>query len=158
MESALPDASTGQGPDTLARKLSRCKEGIAHFLPSRYRTFWPLRVSRYRVVKVFVNYQGAVKLIAGSGAFRVCQAVLSCLGSRSKSKKCDKQLTHIDRVSFSGILFYNLESRVFCFSFNPIYGPCGFMPNLMSKIAVINGFIFVTNSINLRKFIGDRFP
>jgi hypothetical protein len=25
----LPDANTGQGPDTLARRLSRCKEGMA---------------------------------------------------------------------------------------------------------------------------------
>ena len=36
-EVVLPDDSTGQGPGTLARKLSRCKEGMAHFLPSRYR-------------------------------------------------------------------------------------------------------------------------
>ena len=28
-EVVLPDDSTGQGPDTLARKLSRCKEGMA---------------------------------------------------------------------------------------------------------------------------------
>ena len=28
-EVVLPDASAGQGPDTLARKLSRCKEGMA---------------------------------------------------------------------------------------------------------------------------------
>ena len=28
-EVVLPDASTGQGPGTLARKLSRCKEGMA---------------------------------------------------------------------------------------------------------------------------------
>ena len=47
---------------------------------------------------MFVNYPGAVKFIEGSGAVRVCQAVLSCLGSRSKSKKCDKQLNHIVRV------------------------------------------------------------
>jgi len=33
-EVVLPDDSTGQGPGTLARKLSRCKEGMAHFLPS----------------------------------------------------------------------------------------------------------------------------
>jgi hypothetical protein len=33
----LPDASTGQGPGTLASKLSRCKEGMAHFLPSGYK-------------------------------------------------------------------------------------------------------------------------
>ena len=33
----LPDASTGQSPDTLAAKLSRCKEGMAHFLLSGYK-------------------------------------------------------------------------------------------------------------------------
>jgi hypothetical protein len=48
----LPDDSTGQGPGTLARKLSRCKEGMlcpdeqsetgAHFLLSWYKfTKWP---------------------------------------------------------------------------------------------------------------------
>jgi len=100
-EVVLPDASTGQSPGTLARNLSRCKEGMAHFLPSGYRVLWCIRASRYRVVKELVNYPGAVKFITGSGAVRVCQAVLSCLGSRNKSKKCDKQLTHIVRVRFS---------------------------------------------------------
>ena len=38
-EVVLPDASTGQGPGTLATKLSRCKEGMAHFLQSRYNFF-----------------------------------------------------------------------------------------------------------------------
>jgi hypothetical protein len=54
-EVVLPDASTGQGPGTLARKLSRCKEGEpapleagAHFLPSWYKFYWALRVSRYK--------------------------------------------------------------------------------------------------------------
>ena len=100
----LPDASAGLGPDTLAAKLSRCKEGMAHFLPSGYRVLWPLRASRYRVVKVLVNYLDAVKFIEGSGAVRVCQTVLSCLGSSNKSKKCDKQLTHIVRVMVSSNL------------------------------------------------------
>ena len=31
-----------------ARKLSRCKEGMAHFLPSRCKFYWALRVSRYK--------------------------------------------------------------------------------------------------------------
>ena len=31
-----------------ATKLSRCKEGMAHFLPSRYRILLALRVSRYK--------------------------------------------------------------------------------------------------------------
>ena len=65
--------STGQDPGTLATKLSRCKEGMAHFLPSSYRTFWPLRVSRYRAVKELVNYQNAVKFIEGSGAPAQCE-------------------------------------------------------------------------------------
>jgi hypothetical protein len=38
-EVVLPDESTGQSPDTLARKLSRCKEGMAHFLPSGYKFY-----------------------------------------------------------------------------------------------------------------------
>jgi len=48
-EVVLPDASTGHVLWTLARKLSRCKEGMAHFLPSRYKVLWALRVSRYKV-------------------------------------------------------------------------------------------------------------
>ena len=36
-EVVLPDSCTGQSPGTLARKLSRCKEGMAHFLPSGYK-------------------------------------------------------------------------------------------------------------------------
>jgi hypothetical protein len=42
----LPDASTGQGPGTLAAKLSRCKEGMAHFLPSWYKFYCVLARSR----------------------------------------------------------------------------------------------------------------
>jgi len=113
----LPDASAEQGPGTLARKLSRraprerseqrgCKEGMAHFLPSGHRVLWGIRASRYRVVKELVNYPGIVKFIEGSGAVRLCQAILSCHGSRYKSKKCDKQLTFIVRVISCAILFY----------------------------------------------------
>jgi len=47
-EVVLPDAASGQGPGTLARKLSRCKEGTAQFLPSRYKVCLALRVSRYK--------------------------------------------------------------------------------------------------------------
>ena len=88
-EVVLPDDSTEQSPGTLATKLSRCKEGMAHFLPSRHRVLWPLRASRYRVVKELVNYPGAVKLIEDSGAVWIYHVVLSCLGSSNKSKKCD---------------------------------------------------------------------
>jgi hypothetical protein len=37
--------------------------GVTHFLPSGYRVDLAIRVSRYRVVKVLVNYPGAVKFI-----------------------------------------------------------------------------------------------
>jgi hypothetical protein len=91
-EVVLPDESTGLSPGTLARSPersegSRCKEGMAHFLQSGYRILWPLRAFRYRVVKVLVNYPDAVKFIEGCGAVRVCQAVLSCLGSRNRKQK-----------------------------------------------------------------------
>jgi hypothetical protein len=100
----LPDASTGQSPGTLAARLSRCKEGMAHFLPSGYRVLWPLRASRSRAVKMLVIYPSTVKFIEGNGTVRVCQMVQPCLGSRSKSKKCDKQLTFIVRVRVSYLL------------------------------------------------------
>ena len=48
-EVVLPDDSTGQGPGTLARKLSRCKEGMAHFLPSWYKFYCVLARSRYKL-------------------------------------------------------------------------------------------------------------
>jgi len=53
----------------------------------RGQNFWPLLTLRYRVVKVLVNYPGAVKFIGSSRAPRVCQAVLSCPGSRNRKQK-----------------------------------------------------------------------
>ena len=47
-EVVLPDEASGQGPGTLARKLSRCKEGMAHFLPSWYKFYCVLARSRYK--------------------------------------------------------------------------------------------------------------
>ena len=38
-EVVLPDAASGHDPDTLATKLSRCKEGTAQFLPSEYKFY-----------------------------------------------------------------------------------------------------------------------
>ena len=47
-EVVLPDEASGKGPGTLARKLSRCKEGMAHFLPSWYKFSRELARSRYK--------------------------------------------------------------------------------------------------------------
>ena len=92
----LPDKSTGQSPGTLARKLSRCKEGMAHFLPSWYK-FCELYECRGTRLIGAANLSPFTKLVAGTGAIAV-QALRICLGCRSKSKKCDKQLTFIVRV------------------------------------------------------------
>ena len=124
-EVVLPDDSTGQGPGTLARKLSRCKEGMAHFLPSGYKFFWALRVSRYKydrsrelipgykacgghwrsvavqtISKPELCHRAGFKLRADA-RIRVQRPLQICLECRSKSKKCDKQLTHIVRVRCS---------------------------------------------------------
>jgi hypothetical protein len=57
----LPDASTGQGPGTLAAKLSRCKEGMAHFLPSGYKfcELYECRGTKQVASRVFVTMQEA---------------------------------------------------------------------------------------------------
>ena len=63
----LPDDSTGQGPGTLARKLSRCKEGMAHFLPSGYK-FCKLYECRGTSLIGAANLSPVTKVVAGTGA------------------------------------------------------------------------------------------
>ena len=82
-EVVLPDASTGQGPDTLGRKLSWCKEGMAHFLPSGYKFYWALRVSRYKFDRSR-EYIPGYKVIGGhwrSVAVQVVSEQEICLGT-----------------------------------------------------------------------------
>ena len=100
-------------PGTLATKLSRCKEGMAHFLPSWYKFYRALRVSRHKfdrsrltitlkdfnwghwrsVAVQFVSEpetcHGAGFILRTGARVRVHIPLQSCLGSRSKSKKCD---------------------------------------------------------------------
>src|SRR4030042_153063 len=66
-EVVLPDASTGQGPGTLARKLSRCKEGMAHFLPSWYKVGEHYECRGTSLIGV-ANLSPVTKLVAGTGA------------------------------------------------------------------------------------------
>ena len=54
----LPDDSTGQGPGTLARKLSRCKEGMA-------RVFAVLVQILLSITSVAVQVDGSHKFIPG---------------------------------------------------------------------------------------------
>jgi hypothetical protein len=63
----LPDESTGQSPGTLAAKLSRCKEGMAHFLPSGYK-FCELYECRGTSLIGAANLSPVTKLVAGTGA------------------------------------------------------------------------------------------
>ena len=67
-EVVLPDASTGQSPGTLARKLSRCKEGMAHFLPSWYKFYCMLTRDRGTSLIGAANLSPVTKLVAGTGA------------------------------------------------------------------------------------------
>jgi len=113
-----------------ARNLSRCKEGMAHFLPSGYKVLLALRVSRYKFDRsrefipgykvggghwrsVAVQVVSEPEICQGAGfklrtdaRVRVQQPLQICLRCRCKSKKCDKQLTHIVRV-ISRLLLLN---------------------------------------------------
>src|SRR4030042_5588080 len=51
-----------------ATKLSRCKEGMAHFLPSGYKLYLALRVSRYKFYREQVISQDIQSFIAGTSA------------------------------------------------------------------------------------------
>jgi hypothetical protein len=63
----LPDASTGQSPGTLARKLSRCKEGMAHFLQSRYKFCGLYECCGTSLIGA-TNLSPVTKLVAGTSA------------------------------------------------------------------------------------------
>jgi len=65
-EVVLPDASTGQGPGSLAANLSRCKEGMAHFLPSRYK-ICELYACRGTSLIGAANLSPVTNLMAGTG-------------------------------------------------------------------------------------------
>jgi hypothetical protein len=80
----LPDASTGQSTGTLAEKLSRCKEGMAHFLPSRYK-FCELFECRDTSLIGAANLSPVTKLVAGTGAV-----------SRYKLSRSQKFITVLD--------------------------------------------------------------
>jgi hypothetical protein len=97
-EVVLPDASTGQGPGTLASKLSRCKEGMARVFAVQVQ----ILLSITRVAVQFVSEpdicQCAGFKLRADERVRVQQPLQICLRCRSKSKNRDKQLTHIVRV------------------------------------------------------------
>jgi len=62
-----PTTASGQCPGTLARKLSRCKEGMAHFLLSRQK-FCELYECRGTRLIGAANLSPVTKLLAGTGA------------------------------------------------------------------------------------------
>ena len=131
----LPDDSAGQGPGTLAPPAggSRCKEGMAWFLPSWYKFYYVLArswykydrrhefISGYKVgggywCSVVVQFVSEPEICHGAGfqlradaRVRVQEPLRIYLECRSKSKNRDKQLTFIVRVSVS--LFYLSPGR-----------------------------------------------
>src|SRR4030066_1634086 len=115
-EVVLPDAASGHDPDTLARKLSRCKEGMAHFLPSGYKFYLALRVSRYKYDRsretitvqdfywghwrsVAVQFVSEPEICQGTGfklradaRVRVQEPLKICLECRNKAKSVTNNL------------------------------------------------------------------
>jgi len=66
-EVVLPDEASGQSPGTLATKQSRCKEGMAHFLPSGYK-FCEHYACRGTSLVGAANLSPVTKLVTGTGA------------------------------------------------------------------------------------------
>jgi hypothetical protein len=70
---------------------------MAHFLPSGYKVFWALRVSRYKVYGEQVTSHGILSF-KGTMALSRYKVIGPVLGSRSKRKNRDKQMHFIVRV------------------------------------------------------------
>jgi len=59
----LPDVASGQGPGTLARKLSRCKEGMARVFAVRVLSWLSITSVAVQVILRMGNYPGIVILL-----------------------------------------------------------------------------------------------
>jgi hypothetical protein len=62
-EVVLPDAASGQGPGTLATKLSRCKEGMARVFAVRVLIWLSITSVAVQVILRMGNYPGIVILL-----------------------------------------------------------------------------------------------
>jgi hypothetical protein len=77
---------------------SRNEQTMAHFLPSRYKVLWPLRVLLYNACGEQVISQGT-QSFKGTKARSRYKVVGHVLRSRNKRKNRDKQKHFIVRVS-----------------------------------------------------------
>jgi hypothetical protein len=78
----LPDDSTGQGPGTLAAKLSRCKEGMAHFLPVKaqgYLRFTSVAVQGFSEPRVNHRLQGWWHALAQRSRYKLSRSQKSVM-------------------------------------------------------------------------------
>ena len=120
-----------------ARKLSRCKEGLARFLASMYKFYWALRVSRYkfdrsresipgynaccghwRSVAVQVwsepgNCQGAGFILRAGAGVRVQDLVGSVMGA-GFAKTMTSPLIIPSVLGFRTIIFHFINLEVRC--------------------------------------------
>jgi len=69
---------------------------------------WAL--AQYKVFSKTEDCQGAGFKLRAVARVRVQEPLQICLESRSKSKKCDKQLTHIVRVMWRFFIRFNFLS------------------------------------------------
>ena len=102
-----------------SHKIITVQGGYGAFFAVRVQIIWTIRVSRYRVTGEQVTSQGIQSFIESSGAIRICPALRNYLGSMNKSKKCDKQMQFIVRVSgsfvrrFVGSVIFRHKQKTF---------------------------------------------
>ena len=118
-----------------ARKLSRCKEGMAHFLPSRYKILWTLRVSRYKLVrsqKFITGYNLGCEHWRGRGISHY----ISVLGVGAKAKSVTSPLIIPSVLGFRAFIFFFFLDFFPFFVCNPVSGSTRSISHYKSKIMI----------------------
>jgi len=113
-EVVLPDAASGNCPGTPPW---RGHETVP--VQGGYGALFAVRVQNFvrytRVAVQFVSkpeiYHGAEVYLRADAGIRIQRPLQICLRCRSKSKKCDKQLTHIVRVMGQALLFVSVPEN-----------------------------------------------
>jgi hypothetical protein len=91
-EVVLPDAASGQGPDSLARKLSRCKEGMARVFAVRVQILLSITRVAVQAISEPENCHGARFKLRTDARIRVHKSYKYILGAGAKAKTVTSNL------------------------------------------------------------------
>ena len=112
-EVVLPDASTGQSPGTLARKLSRCKEGMARVFAVQVLIWLSITSVALQVILRMGNYPGIVILLTVVTRFGFVKHYGPVMVAGAKAKTVTNNLPILSVLACVFYFYHEIENLSF---------------------------------------------